>query len=69
LGLPAELHTPISRFGSPVHLSFTLDLIFELGNQRENAHDKLPGAGSGVDGWIVSDFEDHPLSASSEMMR
>jgi hypothetical protein len=44
LGLPAKLHTPISRFGNSVHLPFPPDVILELGNQRKDPHDQLPGA-------------------------
>jgi len=61
LGFPAKLHAPISRFGNSVHLPFPPDVILELGNQRKNAHDELPGAGSGVDGWIVTDFKGDPF--------
>jgi hypothetical protein len=69
LGLPAKLHAPISRFGNSVHLPFTPDVILELGNQRKNAHDELPGAGSGVDGGSSVTLKATSFSASSETMR
>jgi hypothetical protein len=61
LGFPAKLHAPISRFGNSVHLPFPPDVILELGNQRKNAHDELPGARSRVDSGIIGDFKGHLL--------
>jgi hypothetical protein len=38
-------------------LALTANIVLELGNQRQNAHDKLAGARACVNRWIVEHFE------------
>jgi integrase len=59
--LAAKLHASILGLGDPVHLSFAPDIVLELCNQRQDAHDQLSRAGGRVYRGIIRDFERNAL--------
>ena len=69
LALAPELHPSIFGLGDPVHLALTANVVLELGNESEDAHDELAGTGGGVDRGVIQNLELTPFSVSSETMR
>jgi hypothetical protein len=49
LRLGAEPRPPFFSLGYPVHLSLPPNVVLELGDQREDAHNELAGAGGRVE--------------------
>ena len=43
-GLATKSCSPLSRFLDPIHLPFTANVVLELGDQGQDAHDELSGA-------------------------
>ena len=52
-----ELHASILGFRNTIHLTFSPNVVLELGNQGEDAHDELTRTGRGVDRRIIQHLE------------
>ena len=57
LTLATELHASILGFGDAVHLTFSPNVVLELGNESEDAHDELTRTGRGVDRGVIQNLE------------
>ena len=63
LMVATEPHAPILRFGDSVHLPLSADVILELCDQRQDAHDELAGARTCVDWRTIQHLELNTLLA------
>ena len=52
-----ELHASILGFRNTIHLTFSPNVVLELGNQRQDPHDELSGGGSRIDRRVIYYFE------------
>ena len=56
-GLNPEANASLLRLGDAIKLPLAPNVVLELGDKRQYAHQQLAGARGGVDAWIVDHFE------------
>jgi hypothetical protein len=48
-----ETDPTVASVFDAIHLPFSANVVLELSNQRQDAHNKLAGTGAGVDRWVI----------------